>query len=304
MTPSRREASPVAPSPSTEPSAPPNARRPAPTPTPPRLRAIAARPGDSASHRLMRWLPLAGALLALLGAAILGAVAMDDRRQGLAGLLAAASLFVAGKEGGIPIALAAGGRPWLVATMVLTADLASMCILYPLVDRGLDEVERRRGFGGATLAALRTRGERRKDLVVRYGQLGLYGFMLIPFAFNGPLQTAVVGRLAGLRPSRILPVLVAGVTTTTVAWTFLYASVFARARVVLPPWVPMSISLGVSALVVSLAMLASRREKAREDTAIQALSAAHPHSGADPPAPASPDAASIPRDPTGPGPGS
>lgn len=219
----------------------------------------------------MRWLPLAGVACALLGLGILGAVALTDPKQAFTGLVTAAMLFVAGKEGGIPIGLAAGGEPWLVGTMIFLADVASMFVLYPLVDRGLDEVEKRPGFFGRMLAALRKRGERRKEWVMRYGQLGLYGFMLIPFAFNGPLQAAVVGRLAGLRPSLIVPVLLAGVATTTVVWTALYATVFERASEVIAPWVPMVVSLGVSALVIAGAFVAAQKEKRLEKEAQEAL---------------------------------
>lgn len=232
-------------------------------PLPPAHAPPAPRPGDRASHRLLAWLPVVGVGVALAALAVDGAVALHDRGQAAVGLLSAALLFAFGKEGSIPIGIANHGQPWLVAAMVWSADVASMCILYPLVERGLDEVERRDSRLGRFMATLRRRGQRRTKWAVKYGQLGLYGFMLIPFAFNGPLQSAVVGRLAGLRPSRVLPVLVAGITTTTVLWTLVAKGILAQFPTV-NPLISGAISLGVGAAMVGVFLVAARRERILE----------------------------------------
>ena len=109
----------------------------------------------------------------------------------------------------------------------------------------------------------------------RYGLPGLFVFMLIPFAFNGPPVGMMLGRLTGLRDSRVLGVVLAALTTTTIAWTVLTALVIDAAHKV-NPLVPSAIALGISAIVLTITLLDARREHRRERAATAAAASDTP----------------------------
>jgi hypothetical protein len=209
---------------------------------------------------LVRWLPAAGAALGLGGLLWLWFVWEHQREEFVPALVSVGALFTAGKEGGIPLGIAIGGNPLVVGGFILVTDLAATAVLYPLVHGFLDGVQRRSNFLGSMLRRAQRRADRHKQRIAQYGPIALYTFMLVPFAFNSPLVGIIIGRIAGLRPQQIIPVLVCAITTTTAGWTLLIAYGVAEVLHV-SPWVPVTVSLSITATVLVTGWLASRREK-------------------------------------------
>lgn len=210
-------------------------------------------------------LPWAAAAFALLLLTVLAATLATDSGQLWPIGVSLGALLYAGKEGGIPLGVSLGGNAFLVGACLALADLALTCLLFPLVLSGMDGVEGRPGFLGRMLRTARRRADRHRRLVDRYGAAGLFLFLLVPFAFNGPLVAAILGRLAGLSPMRSLATACAAIATTSLAWTSLYAYGFHELGI--DPRLPALVSILVAATVVGGSLLAASRERAGEPDA-------------------------------------
>lgn len=211
--------------------------------------------------RIVRWFPLVGAGVALT--ILLGVwwVYKMDRPQLLPVLSTIGTLYVAGKEGGIPLGIAAGGDPTYVAMAIFGTDLAMTLLLYPLVHAAFDGVQRRKGILGGMLRTAQKNANKRRKVVDQYGALGIYAFMLVPFAFNSPLVGIALGRIAQLSPLRIMVVVSCAIATTTIGWTLLVAYGLGQVLHV-SAWVPVAVSLSVTAGVFTWGYLETRKERA------------------------------------------
>lgn len=162
------------------------------------------------------------------------------------------ALAYGGKETGIPVGLAAGGSPIQIGLFIFLTDVAFALVAYAVVHFAIDSWARGEGFFGRWLRRSQARAEAHAETVHRWGPLGLFLFMLIPFAFNGPLLGALLGRIAGLSAFITLPILVAAVAVTTLLWTTLYALGFHYAMEIHPDLPAMIAALAVATVTVVL----------------------------------------------------
>lgn len=178
----------------------------------------------------VRRLPWVGLVLAVIWFLAWGVLFLFWQDQAWATALASGLLFYGGKETGIPAGIAAGGWPWLVGLFVFIADAALVCFAYPLIHVNINRWMQRPGWFGSYLREQRRIAQRRASFVARYRNWGLFVFMLIPFAFNGPLVGAILGRFAGLRSGQIVPTLLSAIAVTTVFWTTVFGLGFYFAK--------------------------------------------------------------------------
>jgi uncharacterized membrane protein len=233
-------------------------------PTAPALHNVAPEEAPPPLPRLVRWYPLLGAGLAVVMGLGLLWVYLMRRAQFLPTLSSVGALYVAGKEGGIPLGIAAGGDPTLVAMAIFGTDLAMTFLLYPLVHAAFDGVQRGKGLLGSMLRTAQKNANKRRQVVDRYGAIGLYLFMLIPFAFNSPLVGIALGRIAQLSPLRTMVVVSGAIATTTVMWTLLV--VYGLGKVLhVSAWVPVAVSLTVTASVFLWGYVETRKERRKEE---------------------------------------
>lgn len=214
--------------------------------------------------RRLPWVGLALAATWLLGWSVLLLVRED---QALATAIGSGLLFYGGKEAGIPAGIAAGGWPWLVGLFIFIADAALVCVAYPFIHANLNRWMARPGWFGSYLREERRIAQRRAGFVARYRNWGLFAFMLVPFAFNGPLVGAIIGRLIGLRSRQIVPTLLLAVAVTTIFWTTVYGLGFYLARQMdskIPALVVAGVLLSVAATFVVHMIRAHRRNRTSE----------------------------------------
>ena len=212
---------------------------------------------------LVRFLPYAGAVMVLVLVAGWFTVLGASQTHAFAILAGLATLFYGGKEAGLPVGMAAGADPYLLGAFVFLADAAATCFIYPPIHYAIRNWLEREGLVGDYLRFLRRKTAGRQRLVANYGAFGLLLFMLIPFAINGPLVGAILGRLMGLRARQIVPTLTLAIGITTVFWTGVYALGFEFASKV-DPVLPKLIGVLVLLLVLAHAVVAFwqlRRER-------------------------------------------
>lgn len=212
-----------------------------------------------APPRWHRFVAYAGLLLwavALIGLAFLWST--DRRVQATAAFLAVVTFYYAGQFGAMPLGLAAGGEPWVVALYVWTADAAGLFVFFPFTQYGIDRLHNHPGVLGRWIQRMRARAHRRRDFVERFGPWGLFGFTLLPFLFNSPILGAVLGRIVGLPPRKTLVALASAVTLMSVVWAavFSYGLDVAASVDERLPWVLGVGSVGITLLVAGVAALA------------------------------------------------
>lgn len=138
--------------------------------------------------------------------------------------------FTLGREVAIPLGIVALGLPVLIVFgIAFTQDLITTTWFYPLFYVFRRRQRGRRNFWGYFFRKIEADAEARRDFVEKYGAFGLFFFMLIPFAVNGPLIGAIIGKLVGIRTRYILPTVILATATATAMWTL--AWVYARPQV-------------------------------------------------------------------------
>lgn len=131
--------------------------------------------------------------------------------------------IAAGREVAIPAGLQEYGLPALLVFGISSVqDLVTTTYIYPAFYFFRKHNLGRQNFFGYFFERMAKKAERNKPFIERYGAAGLFLFMLIPFAVNGPLIGAIIGKLAGIRTRYILPTVILSTFTATAAWTALW----------------------------------------------------------------------------------
>lgn len=165
---------------------------------------------------LAGWLLFLGASVGLLGIAIV------DPAMGARVVTVIATEVTAGREVAIPVGLDLGVPVLIVFGIAATQDLVTTSWIYPVFYLFRKRTIGTKGFFGYFFAKMERAAARNKAFVERWGAVGLFFFMLIPFAVNGPLIGAILGKLAGIRTRYILPTVVLATVTGAGIWTVLY----------------------------------------------------------------------------------
>jgi uncharacterized membrane protein len=147
-----------------------------------------------------------------------------DPGQARALLAGLAAELVSGREGGIPVGLAAGAHGLFVWQGSFLQDLGSAFTGYPVFLYFLHRYHDRDWYLMRKLRRIEKTALGRKKYVGRWGPLGIGAFMLVPFMVNGPFVALVLGRLTGIPSRKLLPVVVVSTIITAALWTFFFDS--------------------------------------------------------------------------------
>lgn len=193
-----------------------------------------------------------------------------NRTQGIAVAVACGTLFAAGKEAGIPAGRAVGGNVFLIGAALLWLDSAMSFVIYPFVDAAMRGAQKQKGVIGHMVRGARRRADRKREIVDKYGGVGLFAFMIVPFGFNGPLIGMVIGRLVGLGARVIMVAVMAAIVTTTTAWVLLWTYGLGDVLSGMPSWVPAVLAMTIAAIAITSSIMAGKREKKREEDELAA----------------------------------
>lgn len=212
-------------------------------------------------HRELQLFAAGVAVWLLLGTGLL-LLALASPAQARAVLSGLFAELAAGREAGIPVALAAGASPWFVWPTSVLQDLGTALVSYPIFLYLLHRYRDSDRYLMRRLRALQKKAAANRPFVRRWGPLGLGLFMLIPFLVNGPFVALIMGRLAGIRTGLMLgPVVVATVITAGM-WTFFFDALISLLDAVHPQigWIVAGVAVSV---VAALALTDFLRERSR-----------------------------------------
>jgi len=155
--------------------------------------------------------------------------------------------LVIGRAAGMSYGFASGMGPLEVVLVNLFVESAQVLVVYPLFVLGWRELLDMRRIA-PLLERLRTAAEAGHGRVRRFGIVGLFVFVFMPFWMTGPVVGAIVGFLLGLRPAVTLAVVLSA--------TALAIVIYARFLEQIDAWASAVHPYAVFAVLVAIALLA------------------------------------------------
>ncbi len=172
-------------------------------------------------------------LVSLLLIELLIALVLDASlgRAMVAGMVAE---VLSGREGGIPVAIAAGVPPVLVWQVSVTQDIAFFCLLFPVFLVTYHERQGKGGFIMRRLERFEEEARKRQGFARKWGPVGVFLFMLTPFIVNGPMVGGILGRLVGIRTRHLLAPVILSTMTASAFWTIFFVKTIDRLEAIDP----------------------------------------------------------------------
>ena len=204
---------------------------------------------------------LLGIAIALAGLIIMGLVAIwSPPTSEIIGAMSFSNL-VFGTVVSMSIGYAAGYGHTLVIGVNMWMETVVVVLFYPvfvLSVRKLAVFPKLNRYLERTQAA----AERHHDKVQRYGVIGLFVFVWIPFWMTGPVVGSVIGYMLGFPAWLTLLVVIAGTFMTLVVWAYILFGLISRAAV-FGPWTAILI-IGLIILLVIISYILNRRGEKRK----------------------------------------
>lgn len=151
------------------------------------------------------------------------AIALLDPESGRKIALTVATEFFPGKEAAVFLGIVfLDLNPIIVWGISWIIDIITTTWAYPIFYLFRKRQAGRQTFFGYFFAKMERGAKRHQAKVEKYGGWGIFLFMLIPFAVNGSLIGAIVGKLAGVRTRYILPAVVGSTMVSSGYWVILW----------------------------------------------------------------------------------
>jgi uncharacterized membrane protein len=198
-------------------------RRPTPNPADPAREHPARRgwPGSEFLRNVEARILALGVGLSLLTLVALGVgwlVAPD--RTAVFAAMTGLNLTV-GRAAGMSFGYASGlGHPAVISSNVLTETI-QVLVVYPLFVLGWNNLVDVR-YMRRLLVTMRQSAEANQARVERYGMLGLFAFVFLPFWMTGPVVGAIIGHLIGLKARHTLPTVLVATYFAVAVWAVFF----------------------------------------------------------------------------------
>jgi uncharacterized membrane protein len=204
---------------------------------------------------------LLGIAIALAGLIVMGMVAIwSPPTSEIIGAMSFTNLML-GTVVSMSIGYAAGYGHVLVIAVNMWMETVVVVLFYPvfvLSVRKLAVFPRLKRILERTQAA----AERHHDKVRRFGVVGLFVFVWIPFWMTGPVVGSVIGYMLGFPAWLTLSVVIAGTFMTLLVWAYILFGLFTRAAV-FGTWAAILI-IGLIILFIIIGYLLNRRGEKRK----------------------------------------
>ena len=126
-----------------------------------------------------------------------------------------------GRAAGMSFGYASGLQPPSVITSSALVETIQVLVIYPLFVlswKSLVDARRMQRF----LVSVRRSAEANQSRVARYGIVGLFAFVFLPFWMTGPVVGSVIGFLIGLKARHNLPVVLSATYVAVVIWAVFF----------------------------------------------------------------------------------
>lgn len=164
-----------------------------------------------------------GLLLTLLTVVALGIGWLVN--PGLAARFAAMTglNLTVGRAAGMSFGYASGLHHPSVITSSVLVETIQVLVIYPLFVLSWKSLVDARHMQ-RLLVSVRRSAEANQSRVARYGMVGLFAFVFLPFWMTGPVVGSVIGFLIGLKARHNLPVVLSATYVAVVIWALFFES--------------------------------------------------------------------------------
>jgi uncharacterized membrane protein len=165
--------------------------------------------------------------------------------------------MIIGRAAGMSFGYASGFGHVQVIPINMLVETIQVLVVYPLFAlswRQLITLRRLQPF----LTRMHRAAEFHGGTVRKYGIVGLFVFVLVPFWMTGPVVGAIIGFLIGLRPRVNLAVVLGSTYITIVFWGLLLNELNAWATTV-NHYAPYALFLAIVLIAVAMHLLSRRR---------------------------------------------
>jgi uncharacterized membrane protein len=154
----------------------------------------------------------------------------------------------AGRAAAMAFGFAAGFDKGLVIFVCTAIETVLVLLVYPLFVLAFQNLLVIKWLNKAFIAT-RAAAEKQKDRVERYGFIGLFVFVWIPFWMTGPVVGCVIGYLIGMKTWVNMVAVIAGTCIAITCWALflqeIYESVAAHS-----PWAATALMLSLIVVIV------------------------------------------------------
>jgi uncharacterized membrane protein len=126
-----------------------------------------------------------------------------------------------GRAAGMSFGYASGLKHTVVITSNVLVETIQVLVIYPLFVlswKNLVDARHMQRF----LVSMRRSAEANQPRVARYGMIGLFAFVLLPFWMTGPVVGAMIGFLIGLKPRHNLPIVLSATYAAVAFWAVFF----------------------------------------------------------------------------------
>jgi uncharacterized membrane protein len=201
-----------------------------------------------------------GTAIAFLGLIVMGVAAFwSIPISRMIGTMSVANIIF-GRAVSMSIGYAGGYSYAIVIAVNIWVETVLVLLFYPVFVfsiRKLVEFPRLKGFIERTQAA----AERHQSKVRRYGILGLFLFVWVPFWMTGPVVGSAIGYLLGFPAWLTLLVVLAGTYAAMATWAYVLFDIYSHAAS-FAPWAPILI-IGLIILMIVASYWLNRYRKKR-----------------------------------------
>ncbi len=128
-----------------------------------------------------------------------------------------------GRAAGMSFGYASGLRHPAVITSNVLVETIQVLVIYPLFVLSWQNLVDVR-HAQRLLVTLRHSAEANQPRVARYGMVGLFVFVFLPFWMTGPVVGSIIGFLIGLKTQHNLPIVLAATYAAVAVWAVFFES--------------------------------------------------------------------------------
>jgi uncharacterized membrane protein len=128
-----------------------------------------------------------------------------------------------GRAAGMSFGYASGLRHPAVITSNVLVETIQVLVIYPLFVLSWQNLVDVR-HAQRLLVTLRRSAEANQPRVARYGMIGLFVFVFLPFWMTGPVVGSIIGFLIGLKTRHNLPIVLAATYAAVAVWAVFFES--------------------------------------------------------------------------------
>ena len=126
-----------------------------------------------------------------------------------------------GRAAGMSYGYASGLQHPSVITSSMLVETIQVLVVYPLFVLSWKSLVDARHMQ-RLLVGVRRSAEANKSRVARYGMIGLFAFVFLPFWMTGPVVGSVIGFLIGLKARHNLPIVLSATYAAVVIWAVFF----------------------------------------------------------------------------------